>query len=123
MANKTELYSMKKFLISATLALAAFCGSLGAALADQSIIAQITDGRTWDAQPDGGSKMKMTLNPDGTGKMKFGIMSRKIAWTPNGDGICMTGIPGGKNCIVFSPTNKGFTGKTADGKILTLTRS
>jgi hypothetical protein len=106
----------------AAVAAIALLGTTDIALADQTIIAQIADGKAWDAQPDGASKMKMTLNPDGTGKMKFGIMSRAIAWTPNGDGLCMTGIPGGKNCIVFTPIANGFTGKTADGKTLTLTR-
>jgi hypothetical protein len=85
-------------------------------------ISAIADGKAWNAQPAGGPKMSLTLNPDGTGRMKFGIMSRKVSWTPNAGGLCMTGMPGGKRCITFSPTADGYVGRSDDGRSLTLTR-
>jgi hypothetical protein len=85
-------------------------------------IAVITDGKAWVAQPQGGPKMNFTLNPDGTGLMKIGIMSRKVNWTANGGGLCLTGMPGGKRCITFSPIANGYVGQSDDGRSMTLTR-
>ena len=93
------------------------------ALANSSAVSIIADGKAWDAQPSGGPKMKLTFNPDGTGKMSFGIMTRKLNWAPNGTGICMTGMPGGKRCITFAPrANGGYVGTSDDGKSLVLSR-
>jgi hypothetical protein len=99
-------------------------GSVVAARADDTANIQLlADGKAWNAQPSGGPKMKMTFNPDGTGQMKFGIMTRKINWKANAGGICMSGLPGGgSNCMVLTATANGFTGQSADGKSLVLSR-
>jgi hypothetical protein len=111
---------MRKFLFGLALLVGASASTL--AMAEDSIVAQITDGKPWNAKASDASNMKMTLNPDGTGKVKFGPMSRKIGWTPNSNGLCLTGIPGGKKCVEFTAIVNGFSGKAADGKTLTLTR-
>jgi hypothetical protein len=113
--------TMIKAHVAALLAAMTFF-SPAVALSDSGTIARIADGKTWNAQPSGGPKMKLTFNPDGTGKMSFGIMTRKLKWTPDGDGICMTGMPGGKRCIAFAPTSNGYVGTSDDGRSLTLTR-
>lgn len=109
---------MRRFLI--LLAVAA----LGPAAAfAETHAAQIADGKPWTTSGPTGGKMRLTLNPDGTGKMNMGFMSRKITWSEEGDAICLGGLPGdAARCITFRPVKGGFAGQAPDGKTLVLRR-
>jgi hypothetical protein len=93
-----------------------------AALAE-SYASRIADGAPWTTIAPNGGKMRMTLNPDGTGRMKLGIMSRNITWTEKDDAICLGGMPGGAaRCVTFRPVEGGFAGTGSDGTTLVLRR-
>ncbi len=84
----------------------------------------IADGKPWQAKLPDGPNLRLTLNPDGTGKMAVAIMSQAIAWRSVGDTICLEGMPQGKGpgCITFRPVDGGFEGQGSDGQNLTLLR-
>jgi hypothetical protein len=89
----------------------------------ESYASRIADGAPWTTTAPNGGKMRMTLNPDGTARMKLGIMSRKITWTEKDDAICLGGMPGGAaRCVTFRPIEGGFTGTGSDGTTLVLRR-
>ncbi|MES2814133.1 MAG: hypothetical protein V4720_04475 [Pseudomonadota bacterium] len=44
----------------------------------ESYASRIAVGAPWTTIAPNGGKMRMTLNPDGTGQMKLGVMSRNI---------------------------------------------
>jgi hypothetical protein len=93
-----------------------------AALAE-SYATRIADGAPWTTTAPNGGKMRMTLNPDGTGRMKLGIMSRAITWTEKDNAICLGGMPGGAaRCVTFRPIEGGFAGTGTDGMTLVLRR-
>ncbi|MCE8006860.1 hypothetical protein [Aestuariivita sp.] len=67
--------------------------------------------------------MTLTLNPDGTGQMRFGLLRRSLTWRESDDAICLGGLPDGEQCIAFSPTGDGgFSGSGASGREMLLRR-
>ncbi|MGL4405364.1 MAG: hypothetical protein ACRCT6_06365 [Notoacmeibacter sp.] len=114
---------MKNTIIALGLAATAVFGTASATIAADGLLKTIADGKAWNGKGDGTPAMKLTLNPNGTGKMKAGIMGFNLKWTANGpDGLCMSGGPLKNACMVFTPVAKGYVGKGGDGKSLTLTR-
>jgi hypothetical protein len=52
--------------------------------------AVVADGRPWHmTMVDNGKKRKMTLLPDGTGRMEEGFMAMKATWRATADGLCL----------------------------------
>jgi hypothetical protein len=115
---------MKTKLLATAVGLTALLATTSFGAAEQSIIAQVADGRAWNAKGDDGRPaLKLTLNPNGTGNMKAGIMGFNLKWKANGDnGFCMSGGPIKNSCMTLTPTAKGFSGISDDGKSLALTR-
>ncbi|MEI8143923.1 MAG: hypothetical protein WCH83_00535 [Alphaproteobacteria bacterium] len=56
----------------------------------QSLIREIADGKPWSIVTLEGRTGRLTLNPDGTGKMDGGPMSLSPTWEETRDGMCMT---------------------------------
>jgi hypothetical protein len=61
------------------------------ATAQASLARQIADGRAWNmTMKEGPARtMKLTLNPDGTGRMEGGPMTMSPTWRETGTGICI----------------------------------
>ena len=90
------------------------------ALADP---AKIADGKPWNANNGKGGKILMTLAPDGSGRVKRGIISKRISWRDVDGALCLSGLPGqGEKCMVIQKINGGYRGKSPDGTVLSLTR-
>lgn len=89
-----------------------------------SPLAEITTGDEWRAAVSDGPNVRMTLQPDGTGRVRLGPIKRAVTWYPNEDGLCITNLPGGDNprCFVLSQTTNGYLMTSADGSTINLTR-
>ncbi|WP_299609674.1 hypothetical protein [uncultured Tateyamaria sp.] len=86
-------------------------------------VTRLADGQPWNADNGEGRSMTMTLAPDGTGRMKMGIMSRKVAWRDADGALCLNGLPGGgERCMALQPVQGGYRAEASDGTILILTR-
>jgi hypothetical protein len=61
------------------------------ATAQASLARQVADGRPWNmAMKDGpGRTMRLTLNPDGTGRIEGGPMTMSPTWRESGADICI----------------------------------
>lgn len=92
------------------------------AVAEQSVASIIADGQPWNAVGPGGRQIQITFFPDGTVRMRAGIMRMSMAWTPTADGMCMTGGPGGDRCVRFEPQGTGYIGVDGIGEPLILSR-
>ncbi len=90
--------------------------------ADQSIAATIADGQPWNAVGPGGMSMQITFFPDGTVRMRAGIMRMSMAWTATDDGMCVTGGPRGDRCIRFEAQGTGYIGYDGSEEPLVLSR-
>jgi hypothetical protein len=98
----------------------AFLPSAGQA---ESHSATIADGQPWVTTGPNGTTIRLTLNPDGSGRMQIGIMGRAITWAEDGDRICLGGMPqGAGRCFVFQPVDGGFAGEAEDGGAVVLMR-
>jgi hypothetical protein len=114
---------MRNTIVAVTLAATALFGTASASLASESILKVVADGKPWNGKGSDTPAMKLTLNPNGTGKMKAGFLGFNLTWKANGDnGFCMSGGPIKNACMVLTPVAKGYVGKSTDGKTLTLTR-
>ena len=109
--------TLKTFLTLGLLALS------GPALASASV-ATLADGAPWNASLDNGRTMKLTLNPDGSGKMNAGLMSRKISWTEKDSKLCLSGMPrtNGPRCLSPVATQGGYRLLMEDGQAISLSR-
>lgn len=87
----------------------------------ESPSAAVADGKPWSVTTDDGHKMKITFYPDGTAKLKLGIMSKTASWTPTETGLCLDG-PRGNRCLTLIRTENGFIGKDGDAVAMTLQR-
>ena len=90
--------------------------------AAQSIVDQITDGTEWTMQMDNGRSGRLTLNPDGTGQMRFGFLRRSVSWTGQDSELCLIGTPDGDRCMTWKPDGTGFVAAPEEGKALRLVR-
>jgi hypothetical protein len=104
--------------------IAVVAGMLPIASAEaESFAGHIADGLQWSANAQDRGNMRMTLHPDGTGRMEIGILSRRVGWHEEDDAICLTGLPGvAMRCITFRPVDGGFEGIGPDGQRFVLQR-
>ena len=89
-----------------------------------SEIQAVTDGAAWTANMPNGRTGNLTLNPDGTGRMKAGIMSRNITWTAENGKLCLHGMPrqDRPNCMTAAAAQGGFQLTSDAGEVMSLTR-
>jgi hypothetical protein len=92
------------------------------ARADAALIATMADGAPWTTAGPNGRSMTITFFPDGTVRMRMGILSRSMTWQASEDGICMAGAPGGDRCIRLEQTESGFVGYQPDGTTMVFER-
>lgn len=84
-------------------------------LAPQAAAATLADGAAWSAEAPSGRSFKLTLNKDGTGRLRGGLpFPMSIKWAVKGDAFCLTGTMISK-CLRFRSIPGGFQGY-ADGK-------
>lgn len=89
-----------------------------------SPLAEITTGEEWRAAVSGGPNVRMTLEPNGTGRVRVGPIRRSVTWYPSEGGLCITNLPGGDDprCFVLSQTTSGYMMTSGDGSTIDLTR-
>lgn len=94
------------------------------AAAHASPVTEITDGKEWRAAVSGGPNVRMTLHPDGSGRVRVGPIGRNVTWYANDTGLCITNLPGGDDprCFVLSQTADGYLMTSGDGSTIGLTR-
>lgn len=107
----------KVFLVLAILGCVAPTGAVAS-------VSALADGAPWTASMDNGRTMKMTLNPDGSGRMTFGVMSRKISWTEEDSKLCLSGMPraDGPRCLSTEPIPGGYKLLMENGQSISLSR-
>lgn len=84
----------------------------------------ITNGEAWRAKVSGGPTVNMTLNPDGTGRVRVGPIGRKVAWQQQGEALCIAGLPNsdGPKCFEVSDAQGGYQMRDSEGGMIDLTR-
>lgn len=84
----------------------------------------IADGAPWTTTLPNGREAQMTLNPDGTGRMGMGLLSRGFTWIEQDGAICLEGMPRqqGTGCLSPTATNGGWRLSGDGGGDLMLTR-
>ncbi len=113
---------MQRYSRVSLLSAAIFSAIIAPAMAD-GITELMADGQPWNATVPNGRTMQMTLNPDGTGQMKMGIMRRNISWRGIDDGVCLDGMPtGGERCMTLTAQGDGFVGQGPDGGEMAFSR-
>jgi hypothetical protein len=88
----------------------------------EALASALADGQPWTTTTPEGRKMTLTLYPDGTARMKMGIMGRNLTWQPTEDGLCLIGTPRGDACLRLEKTATGYVGYRGQDPMLTLTR-
>jgi hypothetical protein len=85
-------------------------------------VAALADGRPWaGTRPDGG-QVRLTLQPNGTGRFE-GPVTRAITWSVQGQEICIAiGLPVGTRCLRFLRHGPGFAAHEAGEPAFTLSR-
>lgn len=92
-----------------------------AAMADDT--AQLmADGAPWDMQDPSGRTAKITLNPDGSGRVRLGLMGASAEWVHTDDGLCLTTRPLGEVCLILTSNSTGVIGTASDGGVFVFTR-
>ena len=94
----------------------------GASLASDDLMQKVADGRAWVFKGESGRKGRLTLNPDGSGKMKAGFMSISTKWRPAPGGFCMEGRMIGRRCVELGQSNNGFIAYQSGKVAFTLSR-
>ena len=110
---------LHRFLIIAGLALAF---PLAGPAAAQSVIERIADGNEWTMEMGDRFSGRITLNPDGTGQMRLGILRRSVIWTGGNNQLCLVGTPDGDQCLTWQPEGAGFVAMHPEGHALRLVR-
>jgi hypothetical protein len=83
--------------------------------------AMVADGKPWTSVQDGRS-VTITFFPDGTARIKLGLMRRAATWQPTTDGFCLKGLPDGGRCLRLEKTSNGYIGYEGDVAVMTLSR-
>ncbi len=91
--------------------------------ADSSNARTIADGQPWLMKTATGQTGRMTLLPNGAGKMRRGPLSIRLSWTAIDDGICITSRVQGRQCVELKPSTTGFVGVRDDEVVFTLSRN
>ena len=108
---------MKKFL--SVLALGLFTASPASA---NDLAQAMADGGAWRMQDPSGRSSEITLQPDGTGRVRAGRIGVRATWVQTDDGFCLTTRPLGTTCLVLSRGADGFLGISEDGGRFTFVR-
>ncbi|MEM9969388.1 MAG: hypothetical protein AAF755_15070 [Pseudomonadota bacterium] len=82
----------------------------------------MADGAVWQMQDPSGRSAEITLQPDGTGRIRAGLMGVRATWVPTDDGMCLTTRPLGTICLALSQETNGFLGVAEDGGRFTFVR-
>lgn len=91
-------------------------------LAPQAAAATLADGAPWSAKAANGRTFKLTLNKDGTGRIRGGLpFPMSVKWSVKGDAVCLTGTMISK-CLRFRAMPGGFQGYVEDKPDLKLSR-
>ena len=96
-------------------------------LPPQAAAAMLSDGAPWSAEtPDGHRKFRITLNPDGTGRLRGEsrrslLFSQNISWRIEGPTICLASLFV-KKCLQFRESPGGLQGWEQDQPDLRLRR-
>lgn len=94
----------------------------GTGLAANDLMRQVADGRAWVLKGENGRNGHLTLNPDGSGKMKAGFLSLAATWRPAPGGFCMEVSMMGKRCVELDESNNGFIAYQSGKVAFTLSR-
>lgn len=96
--------------------------NLSTSFASDDLMRHVADGRAWAFMGENGREGRLTLKPDGTGKMKSGLMSMSTSWQAMPGGFCMKARMMGERCVELAKSNNGFIAYQ-DGKVaFTLSR-
>lgn len=91
-------------------------------LAPQAAAAALANGTVWSAAAPNGRNFKLTLNKDGTGRIRGGLpFPVSIKWAVKGEAVCLTGTMISK-CLRFREIPNGLQGYVDDKPDLKLTR-
>ena len=98
-----------RFVASCVVALVIASGSvvISPATAAENV-SQIADGQPWQVTMFNGRRGEMTFNPDGTLKMRRGIMSMDGSWFADGEQVCLTMVNMPQRCVTFEKTADGY---------------
>ena len=110
---------MKHLLVAAL-----FVASIASPAVADGAIEAITDGQPWTASLANGRSLEMTFNPDGSGRVKFGFLSRSITWSVRGEELCLAGMPGsnGPQCAAVAAEAGGYLLALGKGRSVRLSR-
>jgi hypothetical protein len=119
---------MKTHLRIATAAVAilaatpSFAAEGQAYLPPQQAAAILADGAPWSADAPNGRSFKLTLNKDGTGKIKGPLLfALSVGWSVKGDTMCLKNMMISK-CLRFREIPGGLQGWNGDKPDLKLSR-
>ncbi|MEM7633164.1 MAG: hypothetical protein AAF299_01295 [Pseudomonadota bacterium] len=118
---KTRLF-IRRVVTALPISLVLFTYNAGSGLASDDFIRQIADGRAWVFKGENGRNGRLTLNPDGSGKMKAGFMSMSTKWRPAPGGFCMEARMMGNRCVELGQSNNGFIAYQSGKVAFTLSR-
>lgn len=98
-----------RFIASCVVAIATVVGTapLSPALASENV-AEIADGQPWQVTMFNGRRGEMTFNPDGTLKMRRGVMNMGGSWSSDGEQVCLTMANMPQRCVIFEKTTDGY---------------
>ena len=91
-------------------AAAVVTGAVSASPALADMIANVTEGQTWRIENTRGPNGRLTLNPDGTGRMRAGPISVRATWERRGSQFCLTAGPIGTRCVALTARGGGYAG-------------
>lgn len=85
-------------------------------------VAVLADGMPWVARRAGGAEIRLTLRPDGTGRIERPV-SREVSWAAQGEDICIAfGFPMGRRCIRLRRNGAGLAAHEDGQLAFTLNR-
>ena len=87
------------------------------ALASNADMARIADGRAWTISAPDGRSAKATFNPDGSARMRVGILSMRGSWRERSGRFCFTTPRQGERCMTLRAVGDGYRGVSPEGTI------
>ena len=106
------------------LAAALVCGGpvQGQTLRAADAMPLLADGRPWTGTRPDGEVVRITFQPDGTGRFE-GPITRSITWTVRGEETCLhLGFPMGTKCVRFRRNGARFEAFEGAEPTFTLSR-
>ena len=112
----------RTLLPAAVMALTVHMAGTGPAQATDTVMARVADGNPWSMQAANGRNSELTLHPDGTGRMRMGIMGMDTSWTAHPGGFCLTAGRMGTRCVTLQAVDAGFVAIEDGAEAFRLTR-